>query len=208
MSSNFSVMENNILCSICSKEMGIVICCGCNSRFCYTHIIQHHQSLETALNAVVQMYNTFQEEVKRREHITVLENAILSQIDDWHDRVIEQINQLTEQTRTQVKEFLFGKIKDVEVELQDATKEVQKHLDTKNYHEQSIKLSKEKLKVLTEKFSRISVPPSIKLNTEQTTNISWNSLIYVETNEQQVILYCASCFSCQPMSVIVFLIAN
>ncbi|CAF1257830.1 unnamed protein product [Rotaria sordida] len=121
-----------------------------------------------------------------------LQGTLLSQIDEWQNQIMEKVHQSADEARNQVKELLLNKIKDVEQELEEITKQLQKLQETKNYVEKNIKLIEENFGLLREKFSRITEPPSIKLDVERTKQIDWSSLICVDNAEKKVNVRCSS----------------
>jgi chromosome segregation ATPase len=173
------MLKHNV-CSVCQKGAGICNCAGCKAFFCTKDFMEHRQRLSGEFEQVVEDRNQLQEEMTERKQFTHLQTSLLSQIDQWENVTIEKVHYAAENTRHQVIQLLNDKIKDIENELDNVTKQLRDLQAMDNFVENDLAYLKDNVNKLEKNFRQITEPPSVKLQEEHSEQIEWTSVIYAD----------------------------
>lgn len=171
-------MLKHNMCSVCQKEAGICNCAGCKAFFCTKDFTDHRQWLSGEFEKVIEDRNQFQEEMNDRKQVTQFQRILLSQIDQWQNVTIEKVRHVAEKTRRQLLQLLNDKIKDVENEFNNVTKQLRDLQEMENFVEDDLADQKDKIHKLENQFQQITELPSITINDKQSEQIDWRLAIY------------------------------
>jgi hypothetical protein len=140
----------------------------------------HHAQLLTELDILVEDRNILQEKLSKAARQTNSSNDILLQIDEWQRTTTEKIKQAADQARQQVTNILDSKCSEITVSFEKFSKELVHLKETEDlYHDDLSRLQQTMLQ-LDEDLKQLAQPPTILICTEQTNQVVWNHLIYVD----------------------------
>jgi chromosome segregation ATPase len=110
-------------CSICEEEMSTFICRGCSKDFCFNHLTEHRQFLNTQLHYIQNDYNQF------RQRIIDLKNnpeqhLLIEEIDQWEINSIEKIKQRAKQCREILINYTIEILNQVELKLNHSNEQL------------------------------------------------------------------------------------
>lgn len=149
-------------CSICEKSIGILTCDGCEQIFCAKHINDHRQKLSIEMDTIGQECDLLRRDLTRDEKYLL---PLLEQINHWEKESIEKIQQIAEQTRTNLKEYLAEKINKINKNLEQLVGDFQTSQHTGDYTEIDFRLWIERINQLRKVFDTM---PTIETNNEPT----------------------------------------
>ena len=172
-----STMASARPCSTCKEIVACFVCVGCREIFCLKHCNDHRQDLENQLNQLTieldMISQQVQDEVPENES---LKERLYEQINDWKDRMIEQMSQKAEEVRRQVDELL--NMKDVKTRaIQILTNELETRKEKQNFFEDDLRRIEEDIQDLRQFLDQIIQQLNIELHTEQ---IDWENVISIQ----------------------------
>jgi len=132
-------------------------------------IVDERNRLQDAINKVVQ--NDDQQ------------NPVIEQINQWQNSIIEKVKQVAEQARQQAIQLLNSKRMKISTEFKTFSQELADLKESKDYVEYDLTRLNQMISQFKEDLRQSTQPTAIKLHTEQTDGISWDSLIYVEKKQ-------------------------
>ncbi len=167
-------------CSMCEKGAGAYFCTGCKAYFCMKDLKNHHGQLVNELDILVEDRNTLQEKLNKVTRQNDSPSPILSQIDEWQRATIEKVKQAANQARQQVTRILDFKHSEIAASFEKFSKELVHLKETEDFYHDDLTRLQQMLLVLNEDLKQLAQPSTIVLHTEQTNQLVWNHLIYVE----------------------------
>jgi superoxide dismutase len=105
-------------CSICNQETCTFICTGCSTAFCFHHLIEHRQTLQTKLNEIQNDFNQFKETIIQQINHPEKRLAI-EKIDQWEINSIDKIKQTAKEYRQILINYTNTILKQIENKLND-----------------------------------------------------------------------------------------
>ncbi|CAF3819011.1 unnamed protein product [Adineta steineri] len=142
--------NNKAQCFICNKEKNTYSCRGCSNDFCFTHLTEHRQKIETQLEEIINDHDQFQQTIIQQKQ-NPLDSSLIQQINQWETSSIEKIQQTAQQCRETLVKSTQKSIDDVEkkfIELSQKLKEIRQEnefneIDLNNFHSKLTQITKE-----------------------------------------------------------------
>jgi hypothetical protein len=165
-------------------------CIGCDEYFCRKDFDTHHEELFTEMDRIVDERNRLQDAINKVVQNNDQQNPVIEQINRWQNSIIEKVKQVAEQARKQATQLLNFKRMKINTEFKTFSQELADLKESKDYVEYDLTRLNQMISEFKEDLRQSTQPTTIKLHTEQTDGINWDSLIYVEekqtsTNNQQ-----------------------
>ena len=119
----------NMKCSICEEDQVTYLCGGCSKYFCFDHLTEHHEILNTQLQQIQDDYNQFRQTLidQRKDP---QKHPLILEINRWEEDSINKIKQTAQLFRETVTNYTNKIIPQIEMTLNDP-KEQPISIDTK-----------------------------------------------------------------------------
>jgi hypothetical protein len=140
-------------CSKCNKGIGILTCDGCQQSFCTKHITDHRQELSIQMDNIGQDYDLFQRDLIDEENELY---PLLNRINLWEKESITKIQQIAQQARDDLQQYLDHKKNQIKNAFNKLADEFQSSRESGDYTEIDFKLWMEHL---TELRKTLEKPP-------------------------------------------------
>ncbi|CAF1085836.1 unnamed protein product [Adineta steineri] len=165
--------NNKARCLVCNKEKNTYSCKGCSNEFCFPHLTEHRQRIETQLEEIINDYDQFQQAIvqqKRNPH----NSSLIQQINQWETNSIEKIRQTAEECRETAMELTQKSISEVEKKFSNLSKKLKKIREENEFNE--IDLHNFQLK-LTQITKELRQPSNISIQQDSQEFINKISVI-------------------------------
>ena len=101
-------------------------------------------------------------------------------IDAWQEDTIQKVKQAAHEARQQALKIMNAKQEEIKGQFQTLSQELERLRETEDVLEQDLSSLKEQIKQLNNGLEKLSQPPAVKLHTEESEQIAWPRMIYVE----------------------------
>ncbi len=164
-------------------------CTGCDKYFCRKHFKIHSEEMFAEMDKIIEERNHLQNEINIEIQDNNQQNPLIEQIDQWQKRTIEKVKQVAAQARQQASELLNAKRVRLNTEFKSFSQELAHLKESENYVEHDLTRLNQMINKFKLDLKQSTQPTTVVLHTEQSDNINWESLIYVEekaasTNKQ------------------------
>jgi uncharacterized phage infection (PIP) family protein YhgE len=176
-------MATSKQCSVCNKELGPMHCTGCDEYFCRKDFKIHCEKLVTEMDKIVEERNGLQDEITKGIQYNDQQNPLIEQIDTWQKSTIEKVKQVAAQARQQASELLNAKRVKIHTEFKSFSEELAHLKESENYVEHDLKRLNQMINQFKQDLKQATQPTTIVLHTEQSDEINWESLIYVDEKQ-------------------------
>ncbi len=180
-------MATSNRCSACNKELGPMHCTGCDTYFCRRDFRIHCEEMFTEMDKIVEERNRLQDEITNGIQHNDQQNPLIEQIDKWQKNTIEKIKQVAAQARQQASELLNAKRVKINTEFKSFSQELAHLKESENYVEHDLTRLNQMISQFKQDLRQSTQPTTIVLHTEQSDEINWETLIYVEEMQATVI---------------------
>jgi hypothetical protein len=118
------------------------------------------------------------------------QNPVIEQINQWQNNIIEKVKQVAAQARQQAIQLMNYKLIKINTEFKDFSQELAHLKESEDYVEHDLRRLNQMISQFKQDLRQSTQQTTIKIHTEQSDEINWDSLIYVEeketsTNNQQ-----------------------
>ncbi|CAF0931466.1 unnamed protein product [Adineta steineri] len=151
--------NNKARCLVCNKEKNTYSCKGCSNEFCFPHLTEHRQRIETQLEAIINDHDQFQQTIiqqKQNPH----NSSLIQQINQWETNSIHRIQQTAQQCRETAMKLTQKSINDVEKKFLELSKKLKEIREENEFNEIDLNSFQLKLTQITKEFfqpSNISI---------------------------------------------------
>ncbi len=175
-------MATSKRCSVCNKELGPMHCTGCDEYFCWKDYKTHREGMFSMMDKIIEERNRLQDEINNRVQHNDQEDPLIAQIDQWQKNTIEKVKQVAAQARHQASELLNTKRFKINTEFKNFSQELAHLKESENYVEHDLKRLNQMISRFKQDLTQSAQPTTNVLHTEQSDEINWESLIYVDEN--------------------------
>ena len=165
---------------MCEKGEGTCLCAGCKQHFCFKDFKSHRDMLFNDMDGLIEGRNDLQEKINKASQNKNARSPLYAQIDEWQRTTIEKVMAVAEQARQQVTEILNSKRIEITSQFETLSQELIQRKESENFVENDIARLKQKIQQLNQDLNSLTQPPAIEFHTEQSDQIAWDRLIYVE----------------------------
>jgi hypothetical protein len=174
---------------MCNKELGLMHCTGCDEYFCWNDFKTHREGMFTLMDNIIEKRNRLQDEITNEIQHNDQKNPLIEQIDKWQNNTIEKVKQVAAQARQQAYELLNAKRVKINTQFKSFSQELAQLKESENYVEHDLTRVNQMITQFKQDLRQSTQPTAIVLHTEQSDEINWETLIYVEemqafTNKQ------------------------
>ncbi|CAM2696926.1 unnamed protein product [Rotaria socialis] len=162
------------LCAICKHNPSTTSCQGCKGKYCSTCISEHRAELSRELDG---LFNVRNELVENISNLSTKMYPRFDDIDLWEKEMHGHIDFIASTARDQVRQFQSESSKNVRIELDKISKELQERQKTGGYIEDDLNRIRQQFKNLDSIIQQSN--EQIRIDTSVSNNIDWNSLIRV-----------------------------
>jgi DNA polymerase III delta prime subunit len=110
--------------------------------------------------------------------------SILSQIDTWEQKTIQKVQQAADEVRKEVLVLIKSKQEEIKNQFQTLSKELDNLQETKSILEQDLTRLEREIARINEDLKQSSQLPTVKLMTNQSEQIEWIHMMYVEQKSE------------------------
>ena len=135
--------------------------------------------LINGLDELIAGRNELQEKINRPSSQRHSGNSLLSRIDVWQEETIVKVKQAARQARQQVLIIINSKQEEIKEQFQALSQELAQRRETAGVLEGDLARLKDEIKRLNKALEKLSQPPTVELNIDQSEQIAWDRLIYV-----------------------------
>jgi predicted double-glycine peptidase len=165
-------------------------CTGCDEYFCSKDFKTHREGIFTEMDKIVEERNRLQDVINNTLQSNDQQNPVIEHINQWQNNIIEKVKQVAAQARQQAIELLNSKRIKINTEFKDFSQELAHLKESEDYVEHDLRRLNQMISQFKQDLRQSTQPTTIKVHTEQSDGINWDSLIYVEeketpTNNQQ-----------------------
>jgi hypothetical protein len=161
-------------------------CTGCKKYFCRKCFKIHSEELFVEMDKIIEERNHLQNEINIEIQDNNQQNPLIEQIDQWQKRTIEKVKQVAAQARQQASELLNAKRARLNTEFKSFSQELAHLKESENYVEHDLTRLNQMISQFKLDLKQSTQPTTVVLHTEQSDNINWESLIYVEEKKSSV----------------------
>ncbi|CAF2790196.1 unnamed protein product [Rotaria sp. Silwood2] len=164
-------------CGECKN--GVVMCVGCEKRFCWSHIKEHRQKLDKQMDDVVQEHNQLREVFNPQGTAP----HHLSEIDKWEQKSINIIKDWANQVRADLQAFLDRTKHRLSDSFDNMTKKLKSSQSLSDYTEKELDEWMRQLEQLRQMFEK---PLNIDIVEDAATSSSIRMIKVIEKTNNQV----------------------
>ncbi|CAF1135615.1 unnamed protein product [Adineta steineri] len=142
-------------CFVCNKEKNTYSCKGCSNEFCFPHLTEHRQKIDTQLETIINDHGQFQQKIiqqKQNSH----NSSLFRQIDEWETNSINKIQQTAEECRETLIKLTQALINDMEEKFIKLSQKLKEIREENEFNETDLTNFQVKLTQITEEFLRSS----------------------------------------------------
>jgi len=147
-------------------------------------LTNHRTILVNGLEKLTASRNELQEKIKNFNLGNRPDILILSQIDRWEQKTIEKVHQAADEVRKEVLVLVKSKQEEIKNQFESLSKELDNLRETKGTLEQDLIRLEREIAQINEDLKQSFQLPNVKLMTNQSEQIPWNPMIYVEEKSQ------------------------
>ncbi|CAF3727721.1 unnamed protein product [Adineta steineri] len=151
--------NNKAQCFVCNKEKNTYSCKGCSNEFCFPHLTEHRQRIETQLEEIINDHDQFQQTIIQQKQ-NPLDSSLIQQINQWEANSIHQIQQTAEEYRKTLMNLTQKSIDDVEKKFIELSQKLKEIREENEFNENDLKHFQLKLTQITKE---LLTPPSISI---------------------------------------------
>jgi hypothetical protein len=160
-------------CSICKEEKSTFLCRGCEKDFCFDHLTEHRQLINTQLHYIQNDYNEFKQliiDLKNNPE----QHSLIKRIDQWEINSIQKIKQRAKECREILINYTNENINQIENKLNNRNEQLISNEKKNDFNEIDLGQFKDKLEKLKRELNQ---PTNISI--EQQTH-SFINQIYLK----------------------------
>jgi hypothetical protein len=160
-------------CSICKEEKSTFLCRGCEKDFCFDHLTEHRQLINTQLHYIQNDYNEFKQliiDLKNNPE----QHSLIKRIDQWEINSIQKIKQRAKECREILINYTNENINQIENKLDNRNEQLISNEKKNDFNEIDLGQFKDKLEKLKRELNQ---PTNISI--EQQTH-SFINQIYLK----------------------------
>jgi chromosome segregation ATPase len=165
---------------MCEKGSGAYFCTGCKAYFCMKDLKNHHAQLLNELDVLVEDRNALHQKLSKDTKPNNSSSPLLAQIDEWQRATMEKVKQAADEARQQVTKILNSERSEITTKFENFSKELIRLKETEDFVHDDLTRLQQMIRQLNQDLKQLAQPPTIVLHTEQTNQVVWNCLIYVE----------------------------
>ncbi|CAF3877732.1 unnamed protein product, partial [Adineta steineri] len=154
-----ATLNNKTQCFMCNKEKNTYTCKGCTNEFCFPHLTEHRQRIETQLEAIINDHDQFQQTIIQQKQ-NPPNSSLIQQINQWETNSIHQIQQTAEECRETVVKLPQKLIDDVQKKFVELSQKLKEIREENEFNEIDLNNCQLKLKQITEELLQ---PSSISI---------------------------------------------
>ena len=124
--------------------------------------------------------NGLQQKIKEIGSQKRSNGSLLSRIDAWQEETIQKVKQAAQDARQQVSKIMNPEQEKITTQLQTLSQEMKQLGETGDVLEQDLSELKQKIGRLHKDLEKLPQLPTVELNTNQSEQITWHRMIYVE----------------------------
>jgi hypothetical protein len=146
-------------CLHCKEERSTFLCRGCSKDFCFKHLTEHRQLLNTQLHYIQNDYNQFRQLIIDLKN-NPQEHPLIKQIDQWEKDSIDKIKQRAKECREELINYTNKIIDRIEIKLDNPNEQLRPNEEKNDFNEIDLNRFKEKL----EKFKKeLNQPKNVSI---------------------------------------------
>jgi hypothetical protein len=166
-------------CVICSKEKATIRCGGCFEEYCFNHMTDHRQQLNTQLDEVEINRDLFRQSLTQQ--IEQPNNqTLIQQINQWEIKSIAIIQQTAEEARKVILNNFNEYQHRLEIKLNELTNQIRDSRHENDFNEINLRQFQEELDLLTAELTK---PMTISIQEDTTSLINKVSVHVSSTSD-------------------------
>jgi hypothetical protein len=114
------------------------------------------------------------------------QNPVIEQINQWQNNIIEKVKQVAAQARQQAIQLMNYKLIKINTEFKDFSQELAHLKESEDYVEPDLRQLNQMISQFEQILRQSTQQTTIKIHTEKSDEINWDSLIYVEKKETSI----------------------
>ena len=138
--------------------------------------------LVNGLDKLIASRNELQEKINNANLDNRSDISILSQIDTWEQETIQKVQHAADKVRKEALVLIKSKQEEIKNQFQTLSKELANMQKTEVVLEQDLTKLEREIARINDDLKQSSQLPTIKLTMNQSEQIAWNRMIYVEQN--------------------------
>jgi hypothetical protein len=143
-------------CVICSKEKATMRCGGCFQEYCFNHMTDHRQQLNTQLDEIEINRDLFRQSLT--QHIEQPNNqTLIQEINQWELKSIKKIQQTAEEARQLVLKNSNEYHHQLEMKLNELTNQIRESRHENDFNEINLRQFQGELDRLTKELTKPSI---------------------------------------------------
>ena len=169
-------------CMMCNCRPSTVSCEGCGKKFCMDCIREHQKKLSNEFDMLCHRRNELMERINGSMHANVTNPYdCMKEIERWKKDMHENINRIASQAEIQVQQFFSDSKKKFRSKLDRISQVLQEKGKSGGYHEHDLREITQKLNEVDDMVKKLV--EKIQIDTTNSKNINWNSLLVVKLND-------------------------
>jgi hypothetical protein len=140
----------------------------------------HHVQLLTELDVLIEDRNELHEKINKATQQSHSASGLLSKIDEWQKITLAKVKEAADRARQQVSIIMNTKRMEIATKFETFSKELVHMKETEEFVHDDLTRLQQMIQDLNQDLKQLAHPPSVELRTEQSNQVDWNCLIYVE----------------------------
>ena len=156
-------------------------CIGCDKYFCKKDFTGHQNFLSGEMEKIVEYRNQLQEAINNSIESNGGQNSpVIAEIDKWEKSTIKKVKDIAAQARERAIQLLTSNQTKIQIKFQDFSKELAALRESEDFVEPDLDRLNQMIIQFKLDIKQSMQPTTIKLNTEQSDQVVWENLIYVD----------------------------
>ena len=174
-------MASSRQCDTCSKPSASMYCIGCDKYFCKKDFTGHQNFLSGEMEKIVENRNQLQEAISNSIESNGGQNSpVIAEIDEWEKTIIKKVKDVAAQARERAIQLLTSNQTKIQTEFKTFSEELAVLRESEDFVEPDLDRLNQMINQFKLDIKQSTQPTTIKLNTEQSDQVVWENLIYVD----------------------------
>ena len=174
-------MASSKQCDTCSRPSASIHCIGCDKYFCNRDFVGHRNVLSGEIEKIVENRNQVQEAINNSiQPGNAQHSPVIAEIDKWEKTIIKKVKDVAAKTRERAIQLLTSNQTKIQTEFKKFSQELAALRESEDFIEPDLDRLNQMINQFKLDIKQSTQPTTIKLHTEQSNQIVWESLIYVE----------------------------
>ena len=180
-----------MMCTLCNERNGNTRCEGCKTLFCLPCLNKHHDQLAQQFQLLMDFRNEVKQAIDASRMPTPNKKvSCFIEIDTWERESMQHIQKIAAYSRAKIKELIKKFVNEIADRFEQTSVQIQQQQKEGIYLETELDKLNNQLSQLKNELMHID--ENIRIDSSQSNNIQWDTLLYVNEKETSNQVACES----------------